>query len=269
MSTLVPAHKPDAADQVGGHGGKQGLVFEGELLLKPALMPKEAAFYKKINAGGQELAVAVTPKYFGTVKRQTQWGEIEYIKMENVCHTFRKPSMLDIKVGTRTWDSDCSAEKKEGHILRAKEATSEMHGFVFCGMKVYNKVTKAYTKYPKNYGWDARDDSSMVRALSTFLNDGERVRGELVGKWLPALRRVREFYAKGDWLLFAASVLFVYDEEGGHEPELRLIDFAHAWDLRGERTPGQDDPAISGFLAGIDKLIYFLEKVKATATCAK
>lgn len=124
---------------------------------------------------------------------------------------------------------------------------------------VYNAKTKAHTKYPKNFGWDARSDELMLKALSTFLHDGERLRVDLIAKWLPKLVAIREFYARGHWQMFAASLLFAYDEVGGAEPDLRLIDFAHSWDMSGKENP-KEDP--SGFLIGIDNVVKFLKKLQ-------
>lgn len=106
MSSVAPKHTPDAADQVGGHGGKQGLVFEGSLILKPALMPKELAFYQKtLDAKRDPATATLFPRYYGLEERDTEWGKIQYMKMENITTPMKKPSVLDLKIGTRTWSA--------------------------------------------------------------------------------------------------------------------------------------------------------------------
>ncbi|KAH3762191.1 Inositol hexakisphosphate kinase 3 [Pelomyxa schiedti] len=256
----APRHQPDAADQVGGHGGKQGLVFEGNRIYKPALMPKEKAFYESIQASGENNG-SVAPRYYGCVTRDTQWGPLEYMILENITTPMKFPSMLDMKLGTRTWDADCSPEKKAGHIERAEQTTSVMYGFVFCGMKVYNKVEQRHTKYPKHFGWDARTDEKMQAALGIFLHDGEKVRKDAIVAWLPKIAALRAWYAQRKWHMFAASLLFAYDvdAEGAAQPDIRLIDFAHSWNTS-TMTPEERTSDPSGVLTGIDNLVSFLKK---------
>jgi len=251
------AVQADAANQVGGHGGKASLFFEDGKVLKPNLNPKEYGFYKAVADGRCPLVTQykLVPEFFGTIERDTQWGKIEYIVMEDITKKFQHPSVLDMKMGTQTWDEDCNPKKKDGHIQRDQETTSAKMGFRFCGMKVFNSETQSFKKYPKNFGWDCHEESHMKEAISTFIRDGTTLRSDVIPAWLEKMNHVREFIMTGQWRFYAASLLFIYDVVGGSPPELVLIDFAHAWEIT---TPNTRD---EGFLVGIDLLSYFLTSI--------
>lgn len=61
---------PSNAMQAGGHGGDKSMLFEGAHCLKPALAPKERAWYEAIAAGTlHPLAAAVAPRFHGIATR--------------------------------------------------------------------------------------------------------------------------------------------------------------------------------------------------------
>eukprot|EP00727_Mastigamoeba_balamuthi_P007620 m51a1_g3479 putative inositol polyphosphate (279) ;mRNA; f:768078-769010 len=257
----VPAKHVRADDkQVGGHDGRSALVFRGSKLLKP-VDPRthELAFYESV-AAGRVPAVSrgsLAPGFSGVETIQTEmWGPVDYLVLDNATHGFRHPSILDLKMGTQTWDSDCSPDKRSGHIKRDAETTTVTYGFRFCGMRVWDVTTSQARKYPKDYAWDAKTDDAMTGALAAFLHDGARVRRDLVPALLRRIDEVRRFIEEGTWRFYAASLLMVYDVEGGHEPVVKLIDFAHAWEIE---PGGQRD---EGFLTGIASVCRFLQLIE-------
>ena len=87
------ASKPQQANagaQVGGHGGALSLLFENDKVYKPNNNPKEHDFYLAVNKGEAPLvaSLGLAPKYFGTETRDTPYGKIEYLIMEDVIKVF-------------------------------------------------------------------------------------------------------------------------------------------------------------------------------------
>jgi len=280
-------------------GGKKSLKFRDGKVLKPvAAETHELAFYEKVAAGEVPLVVerSLVPRYFGRATLDDpDHGPIEYMLLEDLCAGFISPSILDIKMGNQTcavlqqwgegvplshptsnriadeqspphthrWDSDCSEHKREGHIRRDAETTTGAMGFRFCGMKVWDAKKGCYRKYPKHFGWDAAKEEQMVQCLVSFLHDGTRVRADVLPTFIERLSLIEEFLELGRWRFYAASVLFIYDVEGGHAPEVRMIDFAHAWEIK------EKDTKDTGFLMGIGFLHSFWKKIHARAQQAE
>ncbi|CCG25910.1 Ipk2 inositol polyphosphate multikinase [Candida orthopsilosis Co 90-125] len=63
----------------------------------------------------------------------------EYIVLSNLYHGFKKPSILDIKLGSRLTDDAVTPLEKIQRLQKVSESTtSGSHSFRICGMKVYN-----------------------------------------------------------------------------------------------------------------------------------
>lgn len=63
----------------------------------------------------------------------------EYIVLLNLYHGFKKPSILDIKLGSRLTDDAVTPLEKIERLQKVSESTtSGSHSFRICGMKVYN-----------------------------------------------------------------------------------------------------------------------------------
>jgi len=68
---------------------------------------------------------------------------IQSIVIENTAHGFRKPNILDIKLGTVLYDEDATPEKKERMLKQAKQSTSGEVGIRLTGFQVnVNVVTR-------------------------------------------------------------------------------------------------------------------------------
>ncbi|KAI5965348.1 uncharacterized protein KGF55_001569 [Candida pseudojiufengensis] len=64
----------------------------------------------------------------------------DYIVLQNLYHGFKKPNIMDIKLGSKlTDDSKTPPEKIERLAKVSKNTTSGSHSFRICGMKVYNQ----------------------------------------------------------------------------------------------------------------------------------
>ncbi|KAK7677060.1 hypothetical protein QCA50_019958 [Cerrena zonata] len=121
-STLNEAGHVPLEAQVGGHKGVM-TTEDGSLLIKPAL-PVEVAFYQSV---GTDPAFAplrpFIPKFYGTLtlegmvdpEKGLDGGEVkpipgqdkDTIVLENLSHSFKKPNILDIKIGTSTLRCRC------------------------------------------------------------------------------------------------------------------------------------------------------------------
>ena len=68
----------------------------------------------------------------------------EFMKLEDITHKFRKPCIMDIKIGRRVWDD--FAEKDKIEREKKKYPPQEIIGFRIIGMRVCGMWSEG--------GWD-------------------------------------------------------------------------------------------------------------------
>lgn len=123
--------------QVGGHVGIFLETRDGFVLKR--CLPSEVEFYRKLAEGN--VRECFFPESTGTIVLSVEIGEESVVKqtylvMENVTFGFDKPSVMDVKVGTRPWGSDVTGFKLEKQIAKQKKTTTGELGFRITGMKV-------------------------------------------------------------------------------------------------------------------------------------
>ncbi|KAL1664614.1 hypothetical protein GGF50DRAFT_88564 [Schizophyllum commune] len=154
------------ASQVGGHAGVQ-TTEDGSLLIKPAL-PAELAFYQALSDDSPFAPLRrYLPKFLGTLSLAGKVEEGEDLEkmgpppagaekqnlvLENLSFPFKKPNILDIKLGTILYDESASPDKVERMIMTAKETTSLETGVRLTGFQVYDNLTNIPINTPKSYG---------------------------------------------------------------------------------------------------------------------
>ncbi|KAH9842452.1 SAICAR synthase-like protein [Rhodofomes roseus] len=159
------------ANQVGGHPGVT-TTEDGSLLIKPTL-PSEIAFYQALLTDPRcENLRDFVPEFYGTLKLEGRVeneaggldmnaikplegvpeSEKESIVLENLAHTFAKPNILDIKLGTVLFDEDATQEKRERMERVAAETTSKETGMRLTGFQVYDLAADKPVVTAKAYG---------------------------------------------------------------------------------------------------------------------
>ncbi|KAI6110865.1 hypothetical protein EDD16DRAFT_1809145 [Pisolithus croceorrhizus] len=171
------------SSQVGGHAGIQ-TTEDGSLLLKSAL-PRELEFYQLIRDGvSPDIDAATTtvsglkpllpwiPKFLSVLSLGNHpvdnlpemyvlhdlpgcvqpKGTTTTIVLGNLTHGFRKPCILDVKLGTVLYDVDAPPEKQERMIRTAASTTSLSTGICLTGFQVYANDHPNPKITPKKYG---------------------------------------------------------------------------------------------------------------------
>ncbi|KAG0277770.1 hypothetical protein BGZ96_002719 [Linnemannia gamsii] len=85
----------------------------------------------------------------------------ECICLENVSLGFKKPCVLDLKMGTQLYDDDAPEEKKARLGAVAANSTSLPLGFRMTGFEVYDSEKDDFTKYSKHYGKGLSEDTVL------------------------------------------------------------------------------------------------------------
>lgn len=165
---------------------------------------------------------------------------VDCILLENLTRRFRKPCVLDLKIGTRSYADDASPQKRAKHIEKVTNSTSSSLGFRVCGMQVYCRKSQQYYYQDKYHGRSLTPET-VPGALENFisLNTGSKPRScahgaKIVQCFLKKITELETVIAGQKGLRFySSSLLLLYDgawRSDGAEPmvDIRVIDFASA-----------------------------------------
>ncbi|KAI0304152.1 hypothetical protein BC826DRAFT_981787 [Russula brevipes] len=156
------------AYQVGGHKNGVQVIGDGALIVK-AVVPLELQFYQSTLANPALAALRQwVPTHIGMLRLEGQntaegFSSVEGIPenerdkyspsfLENVVHGFRKPNILDIKLGTLLYDEDAPPEKKAKMEAKTRNTTSGEVGIRLTGFQVFGNKTSQPLVVPKAYG---------------------------------------------------------------------------------------------------------------------
>lgn len=251
VSDLIPF-----SNAVAGH---QGVCSDesGALVVKPCTQAEidfyqstssgHAAFQKFIptfmgtltagglgseNADGSAaIAVAGEEAQIGTAQGRKLDTDVSIV-LENVTAGFKKPNVIDLKLGSQLWDQDATEEKKQRMDDVSRTTTSGSLGFRIAGMRIYrpsgrpedigkfseniDSTEEDYLSADKMYG--RRFDAENVQeAFIEFFGPDRRslqtnaaTRGILthLTKEIAALESVLE---KEESRFYSSSILIVYE----------------------------------------------------------
>lgn len=202
--------------------------------VKPALHTNVAA-----HAGAPALAKEEAWVPSGGKKLETGLS----IVLENVAAGFRRPNVLDVKLGARLWADDAPPTKRNKLNVVSNETTSSTLGYRIAGMKVWTGEngegdaggrtdpykTKhegsegakgeiiekdGYRRYDKWYG-RSFNDQNVKQGFETFLagaKAGKIDRSQLVAQRLvEELRNVQSIVEAEESRMYSSSVLIVYE----------------------------------------------------------
>lgn len=227
-----------------------------------------------------------TARYFGTIQYNQNSTTSEtaqrdsgssctkldsYILLNNVTTNFSKPCVLDIKLGTETFEPDAPDEKK-AYELTKYPAQSDF-GFRLTAMRIYDpsnpKASECgYVYYPKQFGRSLDTRESMKQALVLFLggaNLPKEIRANrttAIQRILSRLKLIKGWFCDNDaFSFYGSSILMIYEGDTVHNEaegihldmgRAKMIDFG-----RVRRNPQGD----MGYLRGVTTLIVLLEDI--------
>jgi 1D-myo-inositol-tetrakisphosphate 5-kinase/inositol-polyphosphate multikinase len=165
------------------------------------------------------------------------------IVLENIACGFRRPNVLDVKLGARLWDDDAPLEKRKKLDAVSKETTSSSLGYRIAGMKVWtghngetdegDRTDPYATKYEGAEGekgeviekdgyrrfdkWYGRsfNEGNVKQGFETFLagaKAGKIDRSKMVAQRLAEeLKKLQRVLESEESRMYSASVLVVYE----------------------------------------------------------
>jgi 1D-myo-inositol-tetrakisphosphate 5-kinase/inositol-polyphosphate multikinase len=187
----------------------------------------------------------------------------------NLTTPFSHPCVLDLKMGTKTYETDAPNEKKDRE--RSKYPAQDKFGFRMVAMRIYDphsskSSSDGYSYFPKSFGRSLDTRDSVKQALRTFFGgtnlskEVQTNRANAIKRILTQLKLIKGWFKDNDIFEFSASsILLIYegDTQSTQDvlPDLgtaKMIDFGRV------RRKSGGDP---GYLKGVRNLISLLEEI--------
>lgn len=227
----------------------------GELFIKPCT-PAEIDFYETSVADHPEFAEYM-PTYLGTltlssdqsVSFEEQGAALiadaeksivrpasisksktkkivtdKALVLENASAGFKRPNILDVKLGVRLWADDAASDKKKRFDIVTEETTHKKFGFRIAGMRVWQGQGASvddggFKTYDKDYGRFTINNDNVAEAFRDFIFTKSAGIDEELGKmvaqaFLVDLERIQKLLEGQESRMFSASLLFVFEGDG-------------------------------------------------------
>jgi len=273
-------------------------ILNERFVCKP-LNLREVSFYQNLPADLSDFV----PTYHGTVSldsdsqlRNSDGSSsvvTDYIVLENLTIGYKKPCVLDLKMGTRMYGDFATEAKIQSQSRKSLKSTSAKLGVRFCGSQRFSVTKNNFEKLDKYVGRKATETEFKELLANFFFNNGF-LRTDIISKVISEIHKMRMHLRRLDgYRFYSSSLLIIYegkqvvkqlqtsmsleDDEANCQDSLdsdtlyfcksvisspikvKIIDFANA-SIPAELTnniyhKGQD----GGFLMGLENLQEILE----------
>ncbi|KAM3752210.1 hypothetical protein ACB098_04G171000 [Castanea mollissima] len=272
----VPDH------QVAGHragDGKLGpLIDDSGKFYKPIQSDgrgsKEVAFYTSVSSYTNipNHIRRFFPIFHGTklIEASDGSGQQPHLVLQNVFSGYLNPSIMDIKIGSRTWYPQASEEYIQKCFMKDRESSSLALGFRISGLQIESKGSGFWKPDSKLIRKFTAEEVRLV--LRQFVSSNSSADSGVdpdctfvstvyggSGGILAQLLELKEWFEHQTILHFySCSVLMLYDKESvvkeaSSGAEIKLVDFAHVFEGNGVID--------HNFLGGLCSLINFISEI--------
>ncbi|OIT02034.1 PREDICTED: inositol polyphosphate multikinase alpha-like [Nicotiana attenuata] len=273
----IPPH------QVAGHqagNGKLGpLVDESGRFYKPLQGDErgsnEVKFYESFSSNTKipEHISKFFPIFYGTqlIEASDGSGLKSHLVLHDLVVGRVNPSIVDIKIGSRTWAPQSTEEYMQKCLKKDRETSSLPLGFRLSGIQIYGNKESGYWK-PERTSIQNLSAEEVKLILKKFVSsnastdsDSEpdcafaaTVYGGSTGILSQLLELKAWFEDQTMYHFYSCSILMMFEKElalEGQNPgaQIKLIDFAHVIEGRGVID--------HNFLGGLCSLIKFLSEI--------
>ncbi|CAN6469978.1 unnamed protein product [Victoria cruziana] len=271
----VPPH------QVAGHQAAEGnlgpLIDGAGRFFKPLQDhdrgSKEVGFYRSFWSNFQVPAHVrrFFPSFHGTqpLEASDGSGRREHLVIQDVVVSLCRPSVMDVKIGSRTWYPGASDEYVDKCVEKDETSTSLKLGFRISGLQVYQNEESGLWKPGRRWAKGILSADQVRSVLRAFVSStatstspdcalAPAVFGGPAGILAQLLELKQWFEKQTCYHFYSSSLLLMYgwDETEGARSvtaSVKLVDFAHVVDGEGVID--------HNFLGGLCSFIKFVEDV--------
>lgn len=214
---------------------------------------KEVAFYTTIKERDPEFVQWIAG-YYGTKEVNQNGISGKFMIIDDLTDSYSKPSIIDLKMGVKTWEDDAPQEKIERESK--KYPLQRKIGFRLTGMRVFNTEKQEFDIYGKKYGYSLTEETLPDMFTKYFSFVKKEFLQAVINSIIQQLESILEWFEKRGHLQFiCTSVLIIFEgnTENEYRPIVRLVDFAHVKQLTAEQ---HDD----GFIVGLKWILKDLKE---------
>ncbi|KAI5921298.1 inositol polyphosphate multikinase [Camillea tinctor] len=190
------------------------------------------------------------------------------VVLDNASFGYKRPNIMDAKLGLRLWADDAPLEKKERFDKIAAETTHKNFGFRVAGMRVYKGSTdeseldaEGFRIYDKDWGRFTVNDDNIIDSFKKFIfneaaNIDEDLGKVIAGAFAEDLRMVQKILENEESRMYSSSLLFVFEGDG--DALRKAIEEAKNQHLEQptpekvlKAAPGTSPEIVSGIVPGI------------------
>ena len=178
------------------------------------------------------------------------------VVLENVAAGFKKPNILDLKLGSRLWADDAPMAKRNKLDKVAEETTSRPLGLRIEGMKTYQGASSngeqsvtsdEYRHFDKLYGRSLNAET-IAQGFQEYFQLTERMNAKgltrkVIRRFVEDLRAIESVIGKEESRMYSASLLLVYE---GDQQALQDAFTAERAIIASLHRKVSDDDPISG-----------------------
>lgn len=148
------------------------------------------------------------------------------VALENAAYGYKRPNIMDVKLGRRLWADDAPLEKKRRFDKISAETTHHDFGFRIAGMRIYkgsdNKDEldqELYRIYDKDYGRKEVNKDNVTNAFRDFIyniraNIDEDYGRAVAEAFRRDLEHVRDVLEAEETRMYSSSLLFIFEGDG-------------------------------------------------------
>ncbi|KAH9993660.1 inositol polyphosphate multikinase [Xylariaceae sp. FL0662B] len=146
--------------------------------------------------------------------------------LENASFGFKKPNIMDAKLGIRLYADDAPEQKKKRFREITDSTTHKNFGFRVAGMRVYKGSTdeseldeEGFKIYDKDWGrYSVRDDNISESLKKFIFNEpagiDEDLGKEIARRFTKDIQNVQKVLESKESRMYSASLLFVFEGDG-------------------------------------------------------
>ncbi|KAG5223299.1 inositol polyphosphate multikinase [Salix suchowensis] len=272
----VPDHQ--VAGHQAGHGHPGPLIDDSGRFYKPLQDDDrgaiEAAFYTSFSSNTRvpDHIRRFFPVFYGTKLLASDGsGQWPHLVLEDVVSGLSHPSVMDVKIGSRTWYPEASEDYIQRCFMKDRKTSSLDLGFRISGLQLYESEESGLWKPDRKLVQHLSADEVRV-VLKKFVSSNSpidpnlnpdcsfasSVYGGSSGILAQLLELKSWFEDQTIYHLNSCSVLMVYDKKKelkgeSSDAKVKLIDFAHVTEGNGIID--------HNFVGGLCSLIKFISDI--------
>ncbi|KAH6781945.1 inositol polyphosphate kinase 2 beta [Perilla frutescens var. frutescens] len=274
-------------NQVAGHkagGGQLGpLIDDSGRFYKPLQGDErgsnEVSFYTSFSSNSKvpDHITRFFPKFDGTqlVEASDGSGMQPHLVLQDLTFGRVNPSIMDIKIGSRTWPSQASEDYIQKCLKKDRESSSLPLGFRVSGAQIFQSIKSGDWKPESKSTVQSLSANEVRLLLKHFVSSNiagvadskpdcafaSTVYGGSTGILSQLLELKAWFEDQTIYHFYSCSVLMMFEKElasSGKSPraEIKLVDFAHVFEGKGVID--------HNFLGGLCSFIKFISEILTT-----